>query len=468
MVRRAFGVSSLALLAAMGASPASAAPWSRGYVVGFYEFAFRYGGRADYTRGAEIEPGVDCPHGSTLSFSNPTQTVNAVKNVAWHTKEEIDTVANAQNRDRSAPGGGLGYFQVWSRNSAFRGYKREIETYVNPFAADDPGQPEVQSKVAEGFNLDGKVSPSNFVSPDGEEGIDNNLYRAWGCDAPWRGNGNGVLVLRSNDKMLEGLFTVVIRVSGNKDPMNDDAATMEIGYSPDKIMKDARGNTGQDYSFRILKGPQYTRLKAKVKDGVIETEQADIHMPQIAWFAGQLRDANFHQGKIRLVPNADGTANALLGGYRDWRDLYAQNVYGQDGGQQGVREHEDMVALYFALRRNADGLYNAKTGRYDGISTAYRLKLAQAYVVDPATPMGIPPVAEGDKLRVVAYDQTYAAMAKGALTLVPQPVPHVSNEPCSIDGGQGGRRGQRGPGAAKGTCNVISAQGRGAGQQVQP
>ncbi len=33
---------------------------------------------------------------------------------------------------------------------------------------------------------------------------------------------------------------MVIRVSGNKDPMNDDNATLEIGYSPDKITKNAR------------------------------------------------------------------------------------------------------------------------------------------------------------------------------------------------------------------------------------
>jgi hypothetical protein len=28
----------------------------------------------------------------------------------------------------------------------------------------------------------------------------------------------------------------------------------------------------------------------------------------------------------------------LMGGYRDWRDLYAENTFAQDGGQQGTRE----------------------------------------------------------------------------------------------------------------------------------
>ncbi len=51
----------MALLTAAGTavSPAAAAPWTVGFVVGAYEYAFRYGGRAsDFSRGAEIEPGV--------------------------------------------------------------------------------------------------------------------------------------------------------------------------------------------------------------------------------------------------------------------------------------------------------------------------------------------------------------------------------------------------------------------------
>ena len=39
---------------------------------------------------------------------------------------------------------------------AYRAYKRGIETYVNPWAADDPGQPQVTSRIGDGFNLDGK------------------------------------------------------------------------------------------------------------------------------------------------------------------------------------------------------------------------------------------------------------------------------------------------------------------------
>ena len=431
MVNRVLMASYIAVMAA--STIQAAGPWVKGYVVSFYDPAFRYGGRADYSRGTEIEPGIDCAHGSTIHFAVPSHVAQTFSLISWRTSKEIDALAHprADGLERNPAGV---YFHTWRATSAYRGYNRDIETYINPFAAEDPGQPQVTSRIGEGFNLDGKIKPDDFVSPDGEKGIDNALYRAWGCDAPWRGNnGSGTLVLRSNDKMIEGLFTIVVRISGTKDPMNDDDATLEIGYSPDQIMKDARGNVGIDYSYRIVKAGQYTKLKAKVSGGVVETEQADIHMPQIAWFYNQLRDAFFRNGKIRVVPNADGTAAGLVGGYRDFRDLYTQNVFAQSGGVQGVREHEDHVSLYYAMRRHADGMFNPKTGRYDGISSAYRLKLVPVFVVDPDKPMDIPS-RESEEGRKQAFDATSAAMIKAVNTLIPQAVPPNSTELTPVDG----------------------------------
>ena len=410
------------------ALPATAAPWVKGYVVGAYEYAFRYGGRSDFSRGAEIEPGVDCPHGSSIHFANDTQTKIAVARQKWRSQQEIDWIARPPGLDQvRAPV--LTRFHIWNRAVAYRGYNKTIETYVNPWATDDPGQPQVTSRIGDGFNLDGKIKANDFVSPDGEKGIDNNLYRAWGCDAPWRGNGNATLDLRANDKMQEGLYTMVLRISGNQDPMNDSDATVEIGYSPDKIVKDARGGIAVDYSYRILQSGQYTKLKAKIKNGVVQTEQVEhMHTPRIAWFYDQTGDTNFTKGKIKLNIAADGmSGTGLLGGYRNWRDLYAENTFAQDGGQQGIREHEDHVSLYFALRRNADGMYNEKTGKYDGISSVYRIKMSSAYVVDPDKPMEIPKLVL-DEPRMQAFLAIKANTIKGIETRVPQPVPPGTTE----------------------------------------
>ena len=417
-----------ALTVVATAAPASAAPWVRGFVVGAYEYAFHYGGRSDFTRAGEIEPGVDCPHGNTIFFSNDTQAKIAISRQKWRGQQQIDLIMRPPGFEQSREPATVRR-RIMNRVIAYRAYSRGIETYVNPWAADDPGQPQVTGRIGDGFDLDGKIKATDFVSPDGEKGIDNNLYRAWGCDAPWRGNGNATLDMRANDKMQEGLYTMVVRISGTKDPMNDPDATVEIGYSPDKIVRDARSGVAVDYSYRILKSAQYTKLKAKIVNGVVETEQVEhLHMPRIAWFYDQTGDANFTDGRIRLKLAPGGlSGTGVIGGYRSWRDLYAEDTFAQDGGQQGIREHEDHVSLYYALRRNADGMLNAKTGKYDGISTAYRIKMISAYVVDPDKPMDIPGLAREEE-RKEAFEAIKANTMRGVETRVPQPVPPGTSE----------------------------------------
>jgi hypothetical protein len=428
ILRQRLLVSAMALVMAGASQPALAAPWVRGFVVSAHEYAFRYGGRADFARGAEIEPGVDCPHGSGTHFADDQKTKLALARQKWRSEHEVGSISAPPGLDHvRAPN--LTRFYIWDRALSYRGYKNKIETYVNPFAAEDPGQPQVASRIGDGFNLDGKIKASDFVSPDGERGIDNNLYRAWGCDAPWRGNGNATLDLRANDKMQEGLYTMVIRVSGNQDPMNDSNAIVEVGYSPDKIVKDARNAVAVDYSYRILQPAQYARLKATIKNGVVESEQVEhLHSPRIAWFYDQTGDTNFTKGKLRLTLAPDGlSAIGLIGGYRNWRDLYAENTFAQDGGQQGIREHEDHVALYYALRRNADGMANPATGKYDGISSVYRIRMSSAYVVDPDKMMEVPKLAL-EVERKGAFEATKAATIKSTQTRIPQQVPPGTSE----------------------------------------
>jgi hypothetical protein len=92
-------------------------------------------------------------------------------------------------------------------------------------------------------------------------------------------------------------------------------------------------------------------------------------------------------------------------------------------------------------------MFNATTGRYEGISTAYRLKLVPVFVVDPDKPMGIPS-RDSDTGRRKAFDDTAAAMIKAVDTLIPQEVPRGSGEAAVGKGGvpipRGGRGGRGG------------------------
>ena len=406
------------------AQPLAAAPWTRGYVVGTYGFAFHYGGKA---QSAETDPGADCAHGSAQHFAEEPNMRKALEQQPWRSKEEIDNIVRPPGIEQARLPTYVRFY-IWGRAASYRGFRKGIETYVNPFAAPDPGQPQVVGRISDGLNLDGKIKDSDFVSPDGERGIDNALYRAMGCDAPFRNPATATLDLRENAQMQEGLYTVVIRISGNQDPRNDSDATVEIGYSPDKIVRDALNNVASDYSYRIVKSEQYTKLKATVRDGVVDTEQVDrLHVPRIGWFPDQMGDADFHKGRLRLKIDADGrSAAGVVGGYRNWLDLLSENTFAQTGAEQGIRDHEDAVSLYYALKRNADGMPDA-AGRNTGISMAYRIKAVPAHVVDPATPAQVRRTKEDDR-RTKGFEMVKAAMLKAVATRTIQDVPLGTGE----------------------------------------
>jgi hypothetical protein len=375
------------IAAALGlsVSPATAAPWVRGFVVDNYEPAFYYGGRS----GTE-EPGSDCPKGTI-----PILDYKTVLKTSWRTQAEIDKIT------LPVSAGGLGE-RVVSPAMQHRGFRRDIDTYVNPFAAPDAGMQQVTGKIAEGFNLDGKADTGGFTSPSGERGIDNAFYRAWGCIMSYRGTPwHAYLSQRANDKMLDGLYTMVIRLSGNADPMNDDNVTFEVAYSPDHVVKDPMGNVVRDVSFRIVKTEQYTKLKARIHNGVLETEQADIRMPEFSWGETRRGEALFRHGRMRLIMNKNGTLSGLVGGYRDWREVYGRDTFNvpSGGATRETYYHENQIAMYYALKRNADGIPDPITGRNTAISSAYRFTAKPAFVVDPPVALAVdePPYPGGER-----------------------------------------------------------------------
>src|SRR4051812_6664620 len=61
---------------------------------------------------------------------------------------------------------------------------------LNAFPADHAAQfPYLltQGNIGLGLNLDGKVGPKDYTSPDGQKGIDNAFYLVTGCNTGFRG-----------------------------------------------------------------------------------------------------------------------------------------------------------------------------------------------------------------------------------------------------------------------------------------
>lgn len=405
-VRACAGLALYALLAAAGpASPAAAATWTRSFAVTFYEPAFQYGGPA----GTTAAPGSDCPDGTV-----PDDDYRRMLRTPWRSDAEIARLT-APSPTTIEP------YRMLAPALHFRASAPGIDTYINPFAAPDPGLQPVMARIAEGFDLDGNARTGGFVSPDGRRGIDNGFYRALGCLMAFRGPpGQGALSARANARMQDGLFTMLIRLSGRASPENDPNVTVEIGASPDALVHNADGVVLRDFSYRLARSQQYTRFSGRMRGGVLTAGPvAELKVPDFAWSESNRGEAVFRKGRLGLTIAPDGSATGLIGGYRDWRELYARMAFNVaiEGAFLEIPYHMDLVAAYYALERNADADPDAR-GRNRAISTAYRLIAIPAFAVDPRQPVLLPSTAPSSR---VLHERELFLQAEASRKIMPSP-----------------------------------------------
>jgi hypothetical protein len=352
----AFAAAMAILALAFGAT---AKPWSKGYVVDWMEPATYYAGGPDPSA-----PGPDCPQGI-----NPETDWVRVLKTTYRSDSEVRDLLRPENDQRKY------------KAMPMRGPNRE-NIYLQPEAVPDPGLTQITGAVAYGFDLDGNAKTGGFSSPDGVPGIDNALYRTVGCWLGYRGPPKKAFVpAYVNNIMRAGSFAALFVLSGSDSPEHDDNATVSIYMSEDRLVKDARGDVARDYTFRVNQDPKYTTiLQGRIHDGVFETKvPADIRLHYVQPpFALLLKS-----GRLRMNFRPDGGLDALVGGYVNWRDMWTG--FQEYGLQFEVFTRVQMPALYYALARNADGLYDPVSGKNDGLSMAVSLSAVPAFVVEPAS-----------------------------------------------------------------------------------
>ena len=115
---------------------------------------------------------------------------------------------------------------------------------LNAFPTDHPAQfPYIltSGKTALGLNLDGKIGPNDFTTPDGEKGIDNAFYLVTGCNTGFRGP-DGQVQLFANKFMQRFVFDrMMIELSGVDNLDNDANVDVTIYRGRDPLVLDATG-----------------------------------------------------------------------------------------------------------------------------------------------------------------------------------------------------------------------------------
>lgn len=349
---------------ALGITGTAAADWTKTYVVEWYEPAHYYGAKQGTT-----DPGTDCPKGSN---AEPDWEKILVK-TGGYTQQEAKWLLDPSHPFR-VPNHG-------QNQRAFRGKDRQ-NVYVNPESTPDPGLVGVTGKIGEGLDLDGDKT-NGFTSLAGEKGIDNEFYRTIGCWIYFRGPPRQAVNGQSrNDEMREGLWTVLMVVSGKgDDPMNDPEVKVGFYNSNDKMVKDGMGNVARRYTFRIAPDAKFEGiLKAKTVNGeIVSTEPT----PEI-WIRdpSYAREAQVLNAQVKLKMQPDGGLNGYLAGYRPWQRFY-QGMVEARGSVIEQLYWIQLPGLWQALKRNADYSPSGAGGEKTHISFALRIDALPAYVMTP-------------------------------------------------------------------------------------
>ena len=262
--------------------------------------------------------------------------------------------------------------------------KREGEQWHPETAKETFPFYEAKGKTSFGLNLDGKIDADDFESPEGEKGIDNQLYRVIGCIANYRAAGTIYHFeneyMRRYDDNRE-----LIELTGVDDLTNDDNVTVTSYRGLDSLLTDATGNDfipGGTQRVDMRWGKQYIqKFKGRIVDGVLTTEPVDTFM--IPW--GVTFDTNGYQVfrglrlKLKLTPQG---AEGLMAGYVDVEGFThhlntSWSTHHQSYGQLSSPSQHN------AMRRLADAYPDPKTGANTAISSAVNVKFVQVYIEHP-------------------------------------------------------------------------------------
>ena len=249
---------------------------------------------------------------------------------------------------------------------------------------------EAQGSLSYGLNLDGVVDPDDLQSPEGVNGIDNQVYRAVGCISGYRYKG-AVWQFDTSDMLQNAANRFVIELTGVDDLVNDDEVTVTTYRGLDGLTRDATGalSAGGIQRVDIRWGrPFIFRLQGSIVDGVLTTEPVDDF--RLLWsMQNNLGGYQLFQGFSMQIKLGPKSATGLFAGYVDI-DRWDHNLNTNWTTHFQSYGHVSEPSLYRALRRLADGYPDPETGENTAISSGVQVSFVQVHVLHPPEEAGLP------------------------------------------------------------------------------
>ena len=271
--------------------------------------------------------------------------------------------------------------------SAKRGPNGE-DVCAIPTIVQDPPHKTVQGSISYGMDLDGlsegsatpkTCSHKNFTSPDGQAGIDNQMYRLLGCTFGWRDS--GYVETNANGELIDtSQGVILIEVSDVDDKRNDGDVTVRMYRANDIFPKDAQGNVLPYASYRVHDIPGYgNAAKGQIVDGVLSTDPIEAFLP----YYGNLAHSEIHLRDMRMeldLEASEDRAKGIIAGYRDVENFWS---YFRKGGYLAVTGQFSCPSMYVAAHKLADGYPDPETGECTALSSSYTIETIPAFIVRP-------------------------------------------------------------------------------------
>jgi hypothetical protein len=326
------------------ATPAPVLKLPKDGVLGLVAYGYRY---AIY----ETTDAKECPEGF-----NATQRANYLAQFPTATEQAAQQIRFGYGYGNRGPHG--------------------ENVFYNPTAASDPIPFKLsQSAIAPGINLDNRVGPHDYVSPEGETGIDNQLNRVLGCVEGVRANGlmwasgyRGVRQNPANRMMFE--------VSGIDNMQNDAEVVVHMyrGLDPIYVSGTDDPTPGGTQRIDAIRGARYMAVtKGRIVNGILVTDPIDVRWP---WQTGHHPANEFSlrgmQLRLKLTPTG---ADGYVGGFADVESLWRLLAKSYGAGPVADTAQWSPSSLYKALHENADGYPDAS-----GANTAISMALAAQFV----------------------------------------------------------------------------------------
>lgn len=231
--------------------------------------------------------------------------------------------------------------------------------------------------VSDGFNLDGEVTEPgdptgcgvpDFVSPDGEPGIDNSFARLLPIlDLTEASAAEEVIAtaIQSGDVLL------MVRISGIDDWRDDDCVIVEVfqGVGDPLLLTDGRLAPGQTFEIDVEGGR--TEVLGSLTGGVLEARGADIHLPLQVLNA--VFDLAIMDAAIRLSVDPEGHARGILGGGLDVAELLGSLT------SQGVAD--EVLELVSPVLEGARDLAPDEDGVCTRMSTTIAVEAVETFLM---------------------------------------------------------------------------------------